>query len=233
MTRPSLITIAAVAALALTSTLGGAYYLHAQDAPAKRRPWPKPTPPPPPSPIYLPSEEAAPGENEIAAEAATHNRRIARHLEHALLAGGMREREAAFTFLLPELIQIEPRLVVDMIAAQKPGEPRDTLRTELARQWISRDPEAAVRWMQSLGRAERHASAAAAVRAIGAVAPRQALAIAERLGIGHDPYLEQVVQAWAQENLHEATRWVTAQPDGPRKRAFEAQLERPHRHSSE
>src|SRR6185295_3884136 len=112
MTRPSSTIVAAVAALALTSAFGGAYYLHAhdgQEAPAKRKPWPRPTPPPPPSPIYQASPEPAPGADEIAAEAETHNRRIALELERALLTGDMRAREAAFTFLLPELIQVEPR----------------------------------------------------------------------------------------------------------------------------
>lgn len=229
MTRPSFTTIAAITTLALTATFGGAYYLHAHDGHARRKPWPKPTPPPPPSPIYLPSPDAAPGADEIAAEAQTHNRRIALELERALLVGRMREREAAFTFLLPELIQVEPRLVVDMVATQKPGEPRDTLRTELARQWISRDPDAAVGWMRSLGDDERRASAAAAVRAIGAAAPQRALTVADQLGIGHDPYLERVVQGWAEEHPREVMRWLAAQPDGPRKEALEAVLERARR----
>jgi hypothetical protein len=229
MRRPSFTTFAAVTTLALAAAFGGAYTLHADEAPAKRRPWPKPTPPPPPSPIYIASQEAVPDAAEIAAEAQTHNRRTALDLERALHAGEMHGREAAFTFLMPELIQLEPQLLVDMVAAQKPGEARDTLRTELARQWVVRDPDAAVAWMKTLRDDERHASAAAAVRAIGPAWPERTLAIADELGIGRDRYLESVVEGWAQAHPHEVTRWLTSQRQGPRKQAFEASLERARR----
>ena len=192
MRRFSTSTIAAILTLALTATVGGAFYLNANEAPTKRRPWPKATPPPPPSPIYQTSPEIAPGEAEIEAEARGHNRRIALVLERALLLGENQDREAAFTFLLPELLQLEPKLVVDLFDAQAPGEARDVLRTELARQWISWDPVAAVAWMKSLDERERRASAAAAVRTIGPVDARQAIAIARELGIRDDPYLERI-----------------------------------------
>jgi len=192
MRRFSPTTLAAIVTLALTATVGGTFYLNADEVQAKRRPWPKATPPPPPSPIYLASTEVAPDETEIEAEARTHNRRIALVLERALLSGGNEDREAAFTFLMPELLQIEPKLVVDLFDAQEPGEARDVLRTELARQWISRDPDAAVAWMKSLEGRERRASAAAAVRTIGPVEPQRAIAIARELGIADDPYLERI-----------------------------------------
>jgi hypothetical protein len=194
MRRLSPTTLAAIVTLALAMTSGGAFYLHAHDAdpPVKRRPWPKPTPPPPPSPIYHESAEKAPDEAEIEAEARTHLQRIANDLERALLDGDGGQREAAFTFIMPELIQLAPELVVRMVEAQEPGIARDTLRTELATQWVSRDPEAAVAWMKSLDERERHASAAAAVRTIGPVSAQQALAMARELGIGNDPYLERL-----------------------------------------
>ena len=187
MPRYSLTTITAIATLALTATLGGAYYLHAHDAPVKRRPWPKPTPPPPASPIYQESDEPVASEAEIAAEAESHLRRVALEVERALQSKDPDVREAAFTFLLPELIQIEPGLVVEMLAAQQPGERRDTLRTELARQWISHDRDAAIRWMKSLNDAERGASGRVAVREIHAVSPQEARYVAEELGIRGEP----------------------------------------------
>jgi hypothetical protein len=186
-TRLPITTLAAVATLALTATFGSVYYLHAHDAPVKRRPWPKPTPPPPASPIYEESKERAPDEAEIAAEAATHLRRVALGVERAMLSNDRDAREAAFTFLLPELVQIEPRLVVDMIAAMKPGEPRDTLRTELARHWISRDRDAAIAWMKSLGDAERRASARVAVNEVYPTSREHASYIAQQLGIDAGP----------------------------------------------
>ena len=187
MPRSSLNTIAAIATLALTVTFGGVYYLHAHEPPAKRRPWPKPTPPPPASPIYYESDEAVPDEHEIAAEAASHIERVALDLERALRSKDFDAREAAFTFLLPELVQMKPRLVVDMIAAQDSGELRDTLRTELARQWIQRDRDAAIGWMKSLDGAERRASARVAMREVYPLSREQASYIAKELGIGTDP----------------------------------------------
>jgi len=192
MRRFSPTTIAAIATFALAATVGGTFYLNAQEGHTKRRPWPKATPPPPPSPNYQTSPDAAPDQAEIEAEARTHNRRIALVIERALLFGSGQDREAAFTFLMPELLQLEPQLATDMFDAQEPGMARDVLRTELARQWVSRDPDAAVAWMKSLDEPERHASAAAAVRTIGPVDPVRAIAIARELGIGDDPYLERI-----------------------------------------
>jgi hypothetical protein len=148
-------------------------------------------------------------------------------VERALLARDPRGREAAFTFLLPELIQVEPRLVVEMVDAQQPGEARDTLRTELARQWISRDRDAAIGWMRTLDEGERRASAFAAMDAIAAAAPEQAIFIADQFGIGADDrFVVRLVQDWARENPDEVNRWLSAQPDGPRKRQLASHVDR-------
>jgi hypothetical protein len=213
------VTVAVVAA----SIMGGALYLGAAE---KRQPYPKPTPPPPPSPIYLPSKERAMTAAEIAAEAAFHNERLALEIERALFARDPQERETVFTFLLPELIQLEPRRVVDMVARLEPGEARDTLRNELARQWISRDRDAAVAWMKSLQEGERRASAYAATRTIAAAAPEQAIYVADQFGIGRDDgTLEHLVQIWATANFDRATRWLAAQPAGPLKDQLAARVE--------
>ncbi len=218
-----LVTIVATTLLALSATVGGAYFLR---APPPRKPWPKPTPPPPPSPIYTPSKERAMTAEEIAAEAAVHNERLALEIERALVARDPQDREAAFTFLLPELIQVEPQRLVDMVAEQEPGEARDTLRTELARQWISWDRDAALEWMQSLDEGERRASAYAAMQAIAATAPEQAMSMAERFDIGRDDgYLEHLIQIWATADFHDAERWLAAQPPGPRRDQLAARLD--------
>jgi hypothetical protein len=189
MRRPSLATIAAVATLALASAFGGTYYLLAHEAPVKRRPWPKPTPPPPASPIYEEAREPAPTEEQIELDARTRSVRITRAIELALVTRDPLAREAVFTFLLPELLQVEPRLAVDLFEAQR-GEPRDVLRTEIARQWVSRDRDAAIDWMKTLGEDERRASAQAAVRTLGPVSAEQALYVAEQLDVGRDAYLD-------------------------------------------
>jgi hypothetical protein len=221
--------IAAAVVIATASLMCGALYLGAAE---KRQPYPKPTPPPPPSPIYLPSNERAMTAAEIAAEAAFHDERLALEIERALFARDPQERETAFTFLLPELIQVKPQRVVDMVARQEPGEARDTLRNELARQWISRDRDAAVDWMKSLDEGERRASAYAAARTIAAAAPDQAIYVADQFGIGRDDgYLEHLVQIWATANIDGVNRWLATQPDGPRKEQLAARIEHVRRQS--
>jgi len=163
--------------------VGAAFWLDAKEA---RRPWPKPTPPPPPSPIYTPSKETAPSEEEIVEMAREHNQRLEHTIEQALIEKDAEQREAAFTFLLPELVQVDPDRVAAMVAAFGPGEARDTLRTEVTRQWIAKDPDAAIRWMKTLPEDEQQASARIAVESISAHSPAEAAALAEQFGIG-DP----------------------------------------------
>jgi hypothetical protein len=148
--------------------VGAAFLLVAKE---QRKPWPKPTPPPPPSPIYHESRERMPTAEEIAQQASVRYENIEREIENALSAKDFHRREAAFTFLLPELIQVDPKRVVALMERQKPGEARETLRTEITRQWIVKDYHAAVAWMKSLDERERQASAATAMHSLAPYAP--------------------------------------------------------------
>ena len=179
--RPT--SIATLVLLTLAG-VGISYWLAAGES---RRHWPKATPPPPPSPIYTLSAERAPGEQEILRQAREHNANLEREIERALVTKDAQRREAAFTFMLPELVQVDPPRVVAMMGRQEQGEARDTLRTEVTRQWIARDPDAAVRWMKTLPEAERRASAATAIESILAYSPDQAVALAEEFGIDSPP----------------------------------------------
>jgi len=170
--------------LATLIGVGAAFWLDAREA---RKPWPKATPPPPPSPIYTPSKEVAPDEAQIVEMAREHNQRLAYTIGQALAVKDAGRREAVFTFLLPELVQVDPDLVVAMVENLEPGEARDTLRTEVSRQWIARDPGAAIRWMKTLPEGERHASARAAVQSMIAHSPDEAAALAREFGID-DPF---------------------------------------------
>jgi hypothetical protein len=162
--------------------VGTAYLLNASEA--RLPPWPKSTPPPPPSPIYTPSTERVQTEEEIALLAQGHNQMLEREIESALQGNDPQQRETVFTFLLPELIQVEPDRVVSLVARQPPGKARTLLRTEVAQQWIARDAAAAVAWMKSLDDEERRASAAAAVASIAGYDPVTARALAIELGLG-------------------------------------------------
>ena len=148
-------------------------------------PWPKATPPPPPSSIYTPSAERVQTAAEIALQAEGHNQMLELEIERALASGDAQYRETVFTFLLPELIQVEPKRVVEMLARQQPGGARDLLRTEIAQQWIARDAAAAIAWMKSLDESERRASAKAAVASIAFHDPDTASVIADELGVDH------------------------------------------------
>ncbi|MEO8017318.1 MAG: hypothetical protein ABI769_05865 [Pseudomonadota bacterium] len=215
----SIVTLIAATLLGV----GTAYWLGASEG---RRPWPKPTPPPPPSPIYTPSRERAPTSEEIAHQAREHNQRLVLEIRRALATTNAGQRETAFTFLLPELLQVDPARVAAMVARQEPGEARDTLRTEVVRQWIARDAPAAIAWMKTLDADERRASAVTAVAALAAHDLSEAIQLAEAFGVGQeDGSLEYLAQRWATEDLHAATRWIEAQPPGPKTDQLRARIE--------
>ena len=169
--------------LVLTTLIGVgvAFWIDAGEKP--RRHWPKPTPPPPPSPIYTPSREHAWSEQEIAQLAREHNGRLEAELESALASKDAQRREAAFTFILPELIQVDPARVIALVVRQQSGEARATLLNEVTRQWMARDPDAASRWMMTLPDHERRTSAVTAVESIIAHSPAEAAALADEFGI--------------------------------------------------
>lgn len=224
MSKPRTISLVAITVVALFASIGSAWWLDAREP---RQPYPKATPPPPPSPVYTPSKERAPTAEEIERQARDHNARLGLEIERALVSSNAQQRETAFTFLLPELLQVDPERVVDMVAKQQPGEVRDALRTEVARQWITRDRDAAVRWMKSLeNESERQQSAQTAVASLAAIAPEQAIQVADQFDIGRDNgYLEHMVQMWAEGYIDDAERWLASQPDDARTAPLRARIE--------
>jgi hypothetical protein len=215
--RPVLVfSLSVVALLAL-----GGGWLHA------REPWPKATPPPPPSPIFTPAKEPAATVEEIERDAREHAARVALEIERALASRDAQAREAVFTFLLPELLQVDVARVVQLVARQEPGEARDTLRNEVARQWIGRDRDAAVEWIKSLqSPGERRASANEAMQSLAAFAPDQAIYVSDQFGIGRDDGARnRLVRIWAERDLHGAARWIESQPAGPHTEQLRATVE--------
>jgi len=220
--KPTIITIICAALIAI----GAAYWLDAGEL-SHRTPYPKATPPPPPSPEFTPSPERAPTAREIDKASREHYALLQMSIERALVARDPQQRETAFTFLLPELLQVEPARVVQMMKKQEPGEARDALRREVARQWVMRDREAAVGWIKSLENdAERRDAAEIAVSALAAVAPDQAIEVADQFGIGRDNgYLEHLVQIWAESDLDAATQWARSQPDNAQSAQLRARID--------
>jgi hypothetical protein len=218
------ITIVAVTVVALFAAIGTAYRLDAREA---RKPYPKATPPPPASQVFTEVQEPVPDEAQIEARARDHTALLERQIELALAARDAQQREGAFSFLLPELLQVEPERVVAMVARQERGEPRDVLRDEVAQQWVGRDVDAAITWMKSLEDPERLRAAKLAVASLAPIAPEQAIYVAHQFEVGlDDGYLEHLVQLWAEASLPDAERWLAAQPDDARTAPLRARIER-------
>jgi hypothetical protein len=206
------------------ASVGGIAWMNAS---TPRKPYPKATPPPPPSAVFHAAKDPAPTQEEIEREELERNDRLASGIESALVSANAVERETAFTHLLPRLLQFEPARVVEIFARQQPGAARDLLRTEVARLWATRDRDAAIAWLKTLDEPERRAGAAAAVDALAASAPDQAIHFADRFDIGRDDgYLEQLVHMWATEDLAAAERWLATQPDGPQTTRLRARVDR-------
>lgn len=222
-------SILGLIALALAG-VGTAIWLGANQP---KKHWPRPKPPPPASPVFAPSKEPAPTAEEIERAASSNNDQLQLAIERSLVAKDPQQRETAFTFLLPELLQEDPKRVVAMVAKQEPGEVRDLLRDEVARAWIEADRPAAVDWMKSLDEAERISAATTAVAAIAARDPAGAIRLADELGVGsNDGSLAHLVQLWAAEDPEAAWRWIETQPDGPRTDQLRARIKQARPQSS-
>jgi hypothetical protein len=221
--KRSSITLISAAVLAIATALGAAHFFAAPEghvpavAPTALLPSRTDASPAIPAPPAAQPDRPAP----------ERHRALALAIERALVAADPQQRETAFAFILPELIEQDPQRVIAMVARQEPGEARDSLRDEVARLWITRDRDAAVAWMMSFDVAEREASATIAVRTLAASAPAQAISVADQFGIGrNDGSLEHMVQIWATGNLDEATRWIETQPEDARTAQLRARIDR-------
>jgi hypothetical protein len=214
----SLISIMAASLLAI----GSALWLHAREIP--RTPGPKSQPPPP---MYASATQPVPSPGQIQHTEREHNAQLGLEIERALVSRDPQQRETAFNFLLPELLQAEPQRVTDLVARQEPGEARDLLRDEVARQWITRDRDGAIRWLKSFeSTGEQQASARVAVQTLAATSPGEAIDVADQFGLGRDDgSLEYLVQVWAEDDLEQATRWLESQPAGSRTEKMRARIE--------
>ncbi|MES1263358.1 MAG: hypothetical protein ABUL69_03305 [Peristeroidobacter soli] len=220
MKRISLITLIVAALVGV----GTAVWLNA-DEPRKTPYWPKPTPPPPASQVFETSRERAPTAEEIAEAASSHDQQLELTIERALAARDPQQRETAFTFLLPELLQVAPKRVVATVKRQEPGEARDLLLDEVARLWIQTDVPTAIDWINSLEGGERMSAANKAVSVIAARDPAGAIELADKLKVGGDDgSLAHLVQLWAVEDPEAAWRWIETQPDSPRTEQLRARI---------
>jgi len=182
----------------------------APDAPGR----PDSTPTTTPSSIALSDAKSEPPAKDARRDPRERNEQLVLEIERALVSSHAQQRESAFYVFLPELLEMEPAQVIELVARQE-GETRDALRDEVVRLWIRKDRDAALVWMGSFENEwERKASATIAMRTLAAIEPAQAVAVADQFGIGRDDgSLEHIVQIWATENFDECTKWLETQPD--------------------
>lgn len=214
--RPAfvLVCIAAV----ILGTVGAWNFLEGPAATAPVRPAPAATRETPTS---------APASTEGGAETREQHRQYALAIERALVASDPQQRETAFAMLLPELLAADPAAAVEMLGRQPPGEPRATLRDEMARHWVMRDRENALSWIDTLAdEVDRRAAATVAVRVLAARSPEQAIDAADRFDIGRDDgSLEHIAQIWAESDPAAARRWAERQPADSRNASLRARIE--------
>lgn len=218
------ITIIAVTVAALFAAIGTAYRLDAREP---KKPYPKATPPPPPSPVYTELKGLVVTEADFERFDREHYALLEQEVERALAGSDPQQRETVFTFLVPELLQVEPGRLVSLLGRQE-GEARTVLREELAGQWVRRDRDATVRWMKSIDdESERVHAAKVAVDSLAPIAPQDAIYVAHEFDIGRDNgYLERLVQMWAESSMDDAERWLATQPDDARTAPLRARIER-------
>jgi hypothetical protein len=157
--------------------------------------WPKPTEPPPASPDYEDVEEKVLSEEDIDRAAAEYNNILQAELESALMGDDLVRRETVFVHILPELLQVDPKRVVNLHAGMKPGEPRETLCTEIAQLWASSDPTAAASWIKSLEGDERRSAAMTAVTTLAPWEPRAALRLADEFDLEKEAALSKLLKS--------------------------------------
>ncbi|GFE89845.1 hypothetical protein [Steroidobacter agaridevorans] len=217
------VTVSLAALIAVLTAVSAAHFSVTRDADESSRQSAAPAP----APIDTQMMSSAPSAKEIAFAAPERDRQLALAIERALVSRDSQYLETVFNFVLPELLREEPERVVAMFAQQEPGESRNALRDEVARQWIMKDRDAAIEWMSSLEQADRTASVIIATRALAAINPAQAITLADQFGVGSDDgSLEHIVQIWAAEKPDEAVRWIEGQPPGePRTAQLRARIE--------
>ena len=171
-------------------------------------------------------EESSPGTEALHQGLHETRRQHELEIERALVSNNPQQRDAAFGVALPELLELDPGGVVDLVARQE-GDTRNILRDEVVRLWIRNDRDAAVIWIGSFENEwERKASATIAMRTLAAINPAQAVALADEFDVGRDDgSLEHIVQIWATEDFDACMKWLQTRPDNPQTAQLRVRIE--------
>jgi hypothetical protein len=138
-------------------------------------------------------------------------------IERALISLNDQEREAAFTTLLSQLIELDPAAAGQLLEECDAGPVCEELFERALAAAAQTDVERAVQWVANVPEDEkRHEAARDLTQLLARADPGAAIEVADRFDVGRDDgSLEHLMQLWAAENPTAAQRWLEAQPAGP------------------
>ncbi len=124
-------------------------------------------------------------------------------------------RAGAFTGLIGGQMAEDPMAATRTAAELPPGEDRERLLGNIAENWGTKDPQAALGWANTL---EGNEKAEATKKALNGWANKDPKAAADHLATlpaaERDQYTGSVAARWANRNPAEAATWVGTQPEG-------------------
>lgn len=124
-------------------------------------------------------------------------------------------RAGAYTGLVGGMMAEDPLAATRTAQELPPGEERERLMGNIAENWGTKDPKAALAWANGL---EGEEKTEATKKALNGWANKDPKAAADHLGTlpagERDKYTGSIAGRWANRNPAEAAAWVTTQPEG-------------------
>ena len=138
-------------------------------------------------------------------------------LKQALQSTNTADRVHALGELLPALVRRNAPEAGRFVNTLDPGTIRDEALSRVARAWAAQDPEGALSWVSQFPLAEeRTRMLNCSLFEIALTSPIQAVAAAQRYGLGEDQpgVLVNLAQQWAANDLFGSLSWAESQPSG-------------------
>lgn len=134
----------------------------------------------------------------------------------ALDSADSAQHDLVSTKLLPSLILLDPRVAGYLAENWDLGPVREELLRQVAGEWTKQNPAQAIEWAANLkDTSERTDALGNACIQISQSNPAQAVATAERFGVGkNDGILDNATQLWASQDPSAALGWAQGQPPG-------------------
>lgn len=124
-------------------------------------------------------------------------------------------RGGAYTGLIGGQLAQDPLAATKTASELPPGEERERLMGNIAESWGTKDPQAALKWADSLEGEEKTEATKKALNGWANKDPKAAAAhLATLPATERDKYTGSIAGRWANRNPAEAAAWVTTQPEG-------------------